>query len=131
MRRGAARQPCVTGNTRGSQAHHTSRVQADGSLRVSSTSPVTELVSGLSGDNMVLVLVPVRSGKSVPRPERASVCAARAGTDKVNELHHERRAAEGESSGVEAGRPRADKHRNYTHTHTRVKVSSAEKVEAL
>lgn len=88
-RRGAARLSCVTANTGGSRAHHTSRVQADGSLRVSSSFLVREPVSGPSRDSMILVLMErkVRPDKHM-KPVRKRVCAARAVTDEVNELHH-------------------------------------------
>lgn len=74
---------CVTGNTRGSRAHHTMKVQADESLRVSSSSPVTEPVSGLRRDRMILVLT---ERKVRTRETREAECAARV-TDEVNELH--------------------------------------------
>ncbi len=60
------------------------------SLRVSLSSAVTlPVVSGLSGDSMLLVLMErkARPSKRV-EPARRRVCAARAITAEVNELHH-------------------------------------------
>lgn len=88
--RGAARLSCVTGNTGGSQAHHTRRVQAGGNERVSSGSSVTELVSVLSKGQHD----PGRDGEWKVRPNKhmkpmsRNMCAVRAVTDEVNDLHH-------------------------------------------
>lgn len=102
----------------GSRAHHTSRVQTDESLRVSTSSPA----SGLIRDN---IPGPEGEEKCVRvKPERKNVCAARAVTDEVNELHHAACQRERErekllrvtAAEMEAGRPPADKHRNCTQT---------------
>lgn len=112
----------------GSRAHHTSRVQTDESLRVSTSSPATDPASGLIWDS---IPGPEGEEKCVGvKPERKNVCVARAVTDEVNELHNAACQREREkllrvtAAEMEAGRPPADRYRNYTQTPAAVLVAA-------
>lgn len=131
-RRGAARHGATVlrhSKHWGSRDHHTSRVQTDESLRVSTSSPTTDPAPGLIWDSTP---GPEGEEKCVRvKPERKNVCAARAVTDEVYELHHaacqrEREAAES-YSGRDGGRTPPSGQTSQLHTNTCCSFSGCNK----